>query len=421
MGMTSMPAASTLHHRLRRMTGRDADQPHRSATPLELLFDLTFVVAFGQAADQLAHYVAEDHALPAIGGFAFAMVAVVWAWINFSWFASAYDTDDWFFRVMTMVQMIGVLVVALGIPVLFESIVEGGQFDNGVMIAGYVVMRVSLVGQWLRAAAQDPGRRSTSLGYAAVILTAQVAWVVSYLLRTSSPWVFVPVLLAAVLLDFGGPIVGERRRGGTPWHAGHIAERYGLLVIIALGESIFGTVASVSAIVQEGGWTAEAVVIVVAGTGLAFGMWWTYFILPSAEVLAVRRGRSTLWSYLHIVVYAAIAATGAGLHVAAYVIEHHAEVGAVTAIWAVVIPVLVFMLAVFGLYSYLVRAVDSFHYGLLAGVLAVLAASVVSVANGASMGASLLVAMAAPIVVVVGYETLGYRHEAVVLGRLAGK
>jgi len=411
--------APTLHHRLRRMTGRDPLQPHRAATPLELLFDLTFVVAFGQAADQLAHYVAEGHLLVGLSGFGFAMLAVIWAWINFSWFASAYDTDDWVFRLLTMVQMVGVLVVALGIPPLFVSIDEGAPLDNGVILAGYVVMRIAIVAQWLRAAAQDPRRRRVNLAYAVVIFVAQTAWVAFYFLRLESPWAFVPVLVVAIVLDFGGPVVmTDRRFGGTPWNADHIAERYGLLVIIALGESIFGTIASVSAIVQEEAWSTEAVLIVVAGTGLTFGMWWSYFILPSATVLAVRRERATVWNYSHIVVFSSIAATGAGLHVAASVIEHHAVVGEVAAIYAVVVPVSVFLLAVFALYSYLVRAVDSFHFALVAGVLATLVASVLLVVSGVSIGVGLLVVMAAPIVVVVGYELLGYRHEAEVLARL---
>ena len=410
-----MPSASTLHHRLRRMSGRDPGQDHRGATPLELLFDLTFVVAFGQAADQLAHYVAEGHFAPALGGFGFSILVVIWAWINFSWFASAYDTDDWLFRVLTMVQMVGVLVLTLGIPTLFVSLDEGAPFDNGVMVAGYVVMRVALVLQWIRAAVQDPAHRATNLTYAAMIFAAQVAWVALYFTRTAGPWVFAPVLVIAIGLDVLGPIVGERRRGGTPWNPRHIAERYGLLVIIALGESIFGTVASVSAIIQADGWSEEAVLIVVAGVGLTFGMWWTYFIMPSAEILTVRRSVATAWSYWHLVLYAAIAATGAGLHIAAYVIEGHAAIGELDALFWVAVPVLVYMLAFFALYSFLVRAVDAFHYALIAGVLATLAASVIIVSLGASVGVGLIVVMAAPLVVVVGYEALGYRHEAAVL------
>ena len=93
--MTTPHLPATLGHSLTRMTGRDPNEPHRTATPLELLFDLAFVAAFGQAADQLAHLVAEGHLGSGIGGFGFAMFAICWAWINFSWFASAYERH-WF-------------------------------------------------------------------------------------------------------------------------------------------------------------------------------------------------------------------------------------------------------------------------------------------------------------------------------------
>ena len=129
-----------------RMTGRDPGEAHRAATPLELLFDLTFVIAFGQAGDQLAHLLAAGEVAAGIGAFAFAMFAICWAWINFSWFASAYDTDDWFYRVTTMVQMVGVIVLALGLPELFASVDEGHGFAVGGLVAGYVVMRIALVG-----------------------------------------------------------------------------------------------------------------------------------------------------------------------------------------------------------------------------------------------------------------------------------
>src|SRR4051794_27095946 len=77
-------------HRLVPVTGRDPGERGRSATPLELLFDLTFVVAVGTAAHHFAEMVAEGHALPAVAAFALAMFAISVAWINFSWFASAF-------------------------------------------------------------------------------------------------------------------------------------------------------------------------------------------------------------------------------------------------------------------------------------------------------------------------------------------
>ena len=116
-----MPDSKRLHHHSRQMGGRDVDEMHRVATPLELLFDLTFVIAFGLASSQFAHALAEAHYKSALIGFGFASFCICWAWANFSWFASAYDTDDWIFRVTTMVQMIGVLVLALGVPRLFAS------------------------------------------------------------------------------------------------------------------------------------------------------------------------------------------------------------------------------------------------------------------------------------------------------------
>jgi len=127
---TSHPNIVVRHHRLRRMSGRDPHEPHRVATPLELLFDLTFVIAFGVAASQLAHMLASGHVGAGLAGFSFATFAVSWAWINFSWFASAYDTDDWVYRLTTMLQMVGVLVLALGIPQVFASIADGARVDN---------------------------------------------------------------------------------------------------------------------------------------------------------------------------------------------------------------------------------------------------------------------------------------------------
>src|SRR4029450_13759043 len=133
------------HHRVR-MGGRDPSEGNRTATPLELLFDLTFVIAFGAASNELAHQLAEGHLGTALLGFSFATFGVAWAWINFSWFASACDTADWVFRLATMVQMLGVLIFALGLPDMFASLYEGDIVDNRVMVAGYVGRRRGGVG-----------------------------------------------------------------------------------------------------------------------------------------------------------------------------------------------------------------------------------------------------------------------------------
>ena len=82
-------------HGRQALRGRDPEEAHRASTPLELLYDLTYAVAFGVAADALAHHLAEGEVATAVVGFLFATFAVGWAWINYTWFASAYDNDDW--------------------------------------------------------------------------------------------------------------------------------------------------------------------------------------------------------------------------------------------------------------------------------------------------------------------------------------
>jgi low temperature requirement protein LtrA len=109
-------------------------------------------------------------------GFAFATFGIAWAWGNFSWFASAYDTDDWIFRLATLVQMLGVLIFALGLPAMFASLVVGDTVNNAVMVAGYVVMRAGLLFLWLRAARPDPAHRPACLAYAKTLVLAQAGW-----------------------------------------------------------------------------------------------------------------------------------------------------------------------------------------------------------------------------------------------------
>ena len=82
-----------------------------------------------------------------------------WAWIQYTWWASAYDEDDWVCRVATMVQMVGVIILALGLPDMFASIDHGETLDNGVMVAGYVVMRVPI---GVPVAAIGPAQSRTS-------------------------------------------------------------------------------------------------------------------------------------------------------------------------------------------------------------------------------------------------------------------
>ncbi|MCK0116340.1 low temperature requirement protein A [Isoptericola sp. S6320L] len=409
------------HDRLRRMFGRDPAQTHRAATPLELLFDLVFVVAFAVAGEQAAHLIAEGHVPAGVIGFAFAVFAIVWAWINFTWFASAFDTDDWLYRLTTMVQMIGVVVLALGLPEMFRSIDGGQQVDNEVMVAGYVVMRLAMLAQWLRVARQSPTYRPVALVYATALVVAQLGWVLLAVLPVSVGQFF---LLGAgmVLVETAGPVLGERRpvadasgRRGTPWHPHHVAERYGLLIIITLGEGVIGTVASLSAVVEHSGWSVDAVLVCVAGVALTFGLWWTYFLTPAGDLLARHRGRSFGWGYGHLVVFGSLAAVGAGLHVVAYWLEGEAHLSDVGALLAVAVPVLVFLVTDVVLHVYLVGRADPVRLLLLGAAVALLAAAVAVVAAGGTTPVALLLVMLAPAVTVVVHETGGHRRLTTLL------
>jgi low temperature requirement protein LtrA len=405
------PSPESLHHHATRMHGRDPHEVHRAATPLELLFDLTFVIAFGLAASQFAHFAADGHIVEGLIGFGFACFAICWAWINFSWFASAYDTDDWIFRVVTMVQMLGVLILALGLPRMFSSIEHGHHLDTSIMVVGYVVMRVAMVFQWLRAARQDPARRRACLTYATSIVIAQLGWLtmIFFDLSILGSLIFVIILTG---VELTGPMLAERKDGGTPWHPHHIAERYSLLAIIALGEGVVGTVATVSAVVDGQGWTMDAALLCIAGTGLTFGLWWVYYIVPAARMLHAHRNRSFVWGYGHIIIFAAIVAIGAGLHVAAYYIEHKAHIGSVATVLTVAVPVAVYILAIYAIYTYMVGRSDPFHLWLLAGTLLVILLSIGAALSGLSMALCLIILTLAPVVTIVGYELLGHRHQA---------
>lgn len=407
-------------HRLVPMHGRDPEEQHRVSTPLELLFDLTFVVAFGVAASELAHMLSAGHIGAGITAFVYATFAVCLAWINFSWFASAYDTDDWAFRLTTMVQMVGVLILAMGLPAFFDSIEEGHRVDNAVLVMGYVVMRIALVGQWLRAARQDPQRRQVALTYAAVILVAQAGWIGTVFLSTPVP-VTLGFWTALGAFELAGPWLAETRAIRTPWHPHHIAERYGLMAIIALGEGVVGTVASLSAMVSDHGWSVDAVLLAVSGTVLTFGMWWMYFTLPTADVLHARRERSFWFGYGHMPIFGAIVATGSGLHTAAFFIQHHSDLGSVATVLAVAIPVLLYLVLVFVLYTSLLRSVDALHVVLVVVATAVLVAAVVLAATGTPMAVCLLVVSLAPMVGVAGFELVAHRHVAADLAATVGE
>jgi low temperature requirement protein LtrA len=312
------------------MAARDTAETGRAATPLELLFDLCFVVAVAQASGRLHHAVADGGAGSAVVSYVLVFFAIWWAWMNYSWFSSAYDNDDVPYRLLTLVEIAGVLILAAGVPRAFDD----RNFD--VTFLGYLVMRVGLVALWLRAARHDPAHRRAALRYAAGVSLCMVVWF-GVLLVGWPVWAFV----VGAALELAVPVFAERS-SHTPWHAHHIAERYGLFTLIVLGESILAATVAFQHAIDDREASVTLYLVAAAGLVIVFSMWWLYFSKPAQWFLTSLRV-AFVWGYGHYFLWAAAAAVGAGLAVSVDRATHHTSVSSAYAGAAVTIPVAVYL------------------------------------------------------------------------------
>ena len=316
------------------MRPRDAGEPHRTATTLELFFDLVFVIAVASAASGLHHALAEGHP-EGILTFAMVFFAIWWAWMNFTWFATSFGTDDWLYRVMTIVQMGGVLIFAAGIPRIFAE----GDFRLGV--AGYIVMRLAMVGQWLRAARHPGPERAAALTYAVGIAVVQVLWV---------GFLFVPsefrsaAFIALMLAELAVPILAEYRNR-LPWHPHHITERYGLFTIIVLGEGLLGASNAIIEAIEEVELLGPLLWIATLTLVATAALWWVYFWAPHHRMITSFRS-SLRYGYGHYFIFASAAAFAAGIEVEIARLTHHTELTFVQTSYAISVPIAVFLVAV---------------------------------------------------------------------------
>ena len=323
---------------LRPMLPRDRHQPHRAASSLELFFDLVFVVAVSFASVELAHLIEEGHAAKGVLSYAMVFFAIWWAWMNFTWFATSFDTDDWLYRVTTIVQMAGVLVLAAGVSDAMND------SDFTLVTAGYVIMRLAMVSQWLRAAGRNPEYRTTALRYATGITAVQILWVSRLFLPDSLALISFFVLVAA---EIAVPAVSERTRQ-TPLHAEHIAERYGLFTLILLGESLLASATAIVGALDEHQQVLKLITLAAAALVIVAAMWWIYFSVSQDDSIGTLEASLT-FGYTHYVIFAAAGAVSAGIEVS---VAHNLHPGALTdlsATAALTIPVALFILAFWAL------------------------------------------------------------------------
>jgi len=356
---------------------RSPEEPHRVATALELFFDLVLVVAVAQAASGLHHALAANHLASGVATFAMVFFGVWWSWVNFTWFASAYDNDDVAYRLLVLVQMTGALVFAAGIP----------RFEHGdlvVGVLGYVVMRLSLVTLWLRAARADPERRRCARRFAFGILAVQAAWIASLFVPASGALAMARfwTLAACEMLV---PVWAERA-GPTRWHAEHIAERYGLFTLITLGESILAASYAVRAASEAGATALALLPTIVGGLLIGFSFFWLYFDRPGHPPLGSMRA-AFLFGYGHYFVFASAAAVGAGLATA---VDHAAGRGGLSdaaAGAAVAVPAALYLACLFVLHGHRDRSIRLVWLAVLAAVLLSPFTGQAVLATGLVMGA----------------------------------
>lgn len=318
------------------LPGRDPEERHRAATQLELLFDLVSVIAIAAVTAGLHHAISEGHGLEKLPAFVFLFTAIWWAWMNFTWFASAFDSDGPGYRLLVMVIMVGALIFAGGAEHIFET----GQFSWGVV--GWSIMRLGMAALWLRASA-NPEYRATAYCYAIGIVVAQALWIwFSFAVAPGSVAFFAWGALI-FLFEFAVPVFAERARM-TPFHRHHIIERYGLLTIISLGEVLLAVSLGFGALY---GSRPDASVAVAATSAfvMAFAIFWLYFC--EREHLPERKLSTALvWGYAHVFVFGAIALLGAGVGAELDLMTHHSHASRQAVSWWLGAPLAVLLVAI---------------------------------------------------------------------------
>ena len=215
---------------------------------------------------------------------------------------------------------------------------------------GYLVMRIALVAQWLRASRSDPPRRATDRRYAFGISVCMIGWILLLVIPTGLRGAGFALMVVA---ELSVPVWAERAEG-TTWHPHHIAERFGLFTLIVLGETVLAATVAVQTALDAGEWGGELVGVAFGGLLIVFSMWWLYFSQRTSDVTHRVRARfeeakqasSFIWGYGHFFVFAAAAAVGAGLATVVDVNTHHAHLSERGAVTAVAVPVAIFVVVV---------------------------------------------------------------------------
>ncbi|MFL5919068.1 MAG: low temperature requirement protein A [Gaiellaceae bacterium] len=276
-----------------------AEDEERRATWLELFFDLVFVAAVGVLANVLSSDPTPSRFFEFLGVF----VAVWWAWMGFTFYANRFDTDDLAYRLLMLLAMFAVAVLATTIPSVFEGETTGFPL-------AYVAVRLVLLVLYARASRHVDEARALARTFLSAFGFAVLVWLVS--LAFEAPWAYV-LWGIALAIELVTPIPAWRLLREAPVHRRHLPERFGLLTLIVLGESVFAVVVGVSKVSWDGGSASAA----AAGFVVAAALWWIYFDFLDEGALTARGIFGGLtYTYMNYFVVVGLAALGVGVKLA---------------------------------------------------------------------------------------------------------
>lgn len=298
-------------HPLRLHLGEERDSRH--ATWLELFFDLVFVFAIAE----LSHMLHSDLSWTGIAGFAALFVPVWWLWIDFSYYADQFDVDNGPYRLVMLGVMFGLVVMALTI----SDALRGGSAE---FAAVYTTMRLVIICLYAQAWRFVPQSRELTARYILSFSVAFFLWLLSIAVPEPARfWLWAVALLIEIS---NGPITYLTIRN-VPTQKSHMDERFGLFVIIVLGEAMIAVATGVS----QTDWQWRSVLTGMGGFLTAVSLWWMYFERADESTInwALRSGRlallrSYIYGYSHLFAFMGIVATGVGIQFAIEAASGHA-------------------------------------------------------------------------------------------------
>lgn len=241
-----------------------ATSEDQSVTTLELFFDLVFVFALTQITALMAH----DLSWPGVIRGVLLIGLMWWSWIGFSWICNLVKADEGSIRGVMLVAMAAMFVIALAIPEAFHDL-PGGLPGPVVIAVAYFAFRAMHLWMFWLIAEGDKVLRRTLLRFAPSMLSGTALLLVASQFHGTTQTLLWGAALAA---DYGGTYLIDAR-GWRLNSAVHFAERHGLIVIIALGESIVAIGVGVTDLPIS--W--PIIVASVLGLGIASALWWIYF------------------------------------------------------------------------------------------------------------------------------------------------